>query len=97
MNKLAITTGLALLITTGMALAEPMTSGRPSAVLTPEQCQEVWKKAVPTGDVLAEKDAKPYIAVSVATLWRSASTKTAYCYPCVTQELGGGHWSLHSY
>ncbi len=61
MSKLAIPTGLALLITTGIALAEPMTSGRPSAVLTPEQCQEVWKKAVPTGDVLAEKDAKPYI------------------------------------
>jgi hypothetical protein len=61
MNKLTITTGLALLFTTGFALAEPMTSGRPSAVLSPEQCNEVWKQAVPSGDVLAEKDAKPYI------------------------------------
>jgi hypothetical protein len=61
MNKLAIASGLALLFTTGIALAEPMTSGRPSAVLSPEQCNEVWKKAVPSGDVLAEKDAKPYI------------------------------------
>jgi hypothetical protein len=52
MNNLAITTGLALLLTTAYTLSEP---------LTPEQCQEVWNKAVPTGDVLAEKDAKPYI------------------------------------
>jgi hypothetical protein len=61
MNKLAITTGLALLLSTGYAFAEPMTSGRPSAVLTPEQCQEVWTKAVPKGDALAKKDARPYI------------------------------------
>jgi hypothetical protein len=52
---------VALLLITGYALAEPMTSGRPSAVLNPEQCNEVWKKAVPTGDVLTEKDAEPYI------------------------------------
>jgi hypothetical protein len=56
---MAITTGSALLVTAGFATAEPMTSGRPPAVLTPEQCQEVWKNAVPTGNVLAEKDAKP--------------------------------------
>ncbi|MBK5198355.1 MAG: hypothetical protein JJE37_08735 [Methyloceanibacter sp.] len=50
-----------MLLTTGYALAGQMTSGRPSAVLTPEQCQEVWSKAVPTGDALAKKDAVPYI------------------------------------
>ena len=37
-----------------------MSSGRPSAVLT-AQCQEVWKKAVPSGDTLAQADAAPYI------------------------------------
>jgi len=34
---------------------------RPSAVLTDTQCQEVWKKAVPSGDTLAQADAAPYI------------------------------------
>lgn len=38
-----------------------MTSGRPSAVLNDAQCQEVWSKAVPSGDFLLEKDAGPYI------------------------------------
>jgi hypothetical protein len=38
-----------------------MTSGRPSAVLTPDQCNEVWSKAVPTGDTLAQANAAPYI------------------------------------
>ena len=61
MIKLAIATSFAVLLTTGYALAGPMTSGRPSAVLTPEQCQEVWSKAVPKGDALAKKDARPYI------------------------------------
>lgn len=60
MIKLAATTSLALLLTTGYALAA-MTSGRPSAVLTPEQCDKVWSKAVPKGDTLAKRDARPYI------------------------------------
>lgn len=38
-----------------------MTSGRPSAVLNHAKCQEVWSKAVPTGDTLAQADAAPYI------------------------------------
>jgi hypothetical protein len=33
MNELAITTGLALLLSPGYAFAEPMTSGRPSAAI----------------------------------------------------------------
>jgi hypothetical protein len=50
-----------LSITGALAQKNTMTSGRPSAALTPEQCQEVWKKAVPSGEFLAEKDAAPYI------------------------------------
>ena len=65
MSKLATLTSLALLLTTGYALAQgtpnTMTSGRPSAVLTDAQCQEVWSKAVPKGDTLAQADAAPYI------------------------------------
>ena len=65
MSKLATLTSLALLLTAGYALAQgtpnTMTSGRPSAVLTDAQCQEVWSKAVPKGDTLAQADAAPYI------------------------------------
>jgi EF hand len=65
MSKLATLTGLALLLTAGYAFAQEtpntMTSGRPSAVLTPDQCNEVWSKAVPKGDTLAQADAAPYI------------------------------------
>jgi hypothetical protein len=38
-----------------------MTAGRPSAVLTPDQCNAVWSKAVPSGDKLAQANAAPYI------------------------------------
>jgi Tfp pilus tip-associated adhesin PilY1 len=63
MSKLAILTSLALLLTVGYASAQQntMTAGRPSAVLNATQCQEVWSKAVPTGDTLAQADAAPYI------------------------------------
>ena len=61
MNKLAITTGLALLLSTGYALAEPMTSGRPSAVLDDAQCQSVWSRTERDGDTLSEGKARPFI------------------------------------
>jgi len=58
-------TSVALLLSAGCALAQAtsntMTAGRPSAVLTADQCNEVWSKAVPSGDTLAQADAAPYI------------------------------------
>ena len=65
MRILPLTT-IVLLVGAGYALAQgtpnsTMSSGRPSAVLTDAQCQEVWKKAVPSGDTLAQADAAPYI------------------------------------
>jgi hypothetical protein len=66
--RLVHLTTLALLLGTGYAFAQgtpsnpnTMTSGRPSAVLNETQCQEVWKKAVPSGDTLGKADATPYI------------------------------------
>jgi EF hand len=50
--KLATLTGFVLLLTAGYAAAQSMTA---------KQCGEVWGKAVPKGDTLAEKDADPYI------------------------------------
>jgi hypothetical protein len=38
-----------------------MSAGRPSAVLTPDQCNAIWSKAVPSGNTLAKADAAPYI------------------------------------
>jgi hypothetical protein len=63
MLKFANLTSMALLLSAGYALAgaSTMESGRPSAVLTPEQCQQVWGKAVPQGDSLAPADAAPFI------------------------------------
>jgi hypothetical protein len=63
--KLATLTSLLMLLSSGYALAQQtpntMTSGRPSAVLNDTQCQEVWKKAVPSGDKLAQADAGAFI------------------------------------
>ena len=64
MGKLATLTGLALVLAVGSAAAQQpntMTSGRPSAVLTPEQCDAIWSKAVPSGGTLAQADAGPYV------------------------------------
>jgi len=67
MRILQLTT-IVLLVGAGYALAQgtpnspnTMSSGRPFPVLTDAQCQEVWKKAVPRGDTLAQADAGPYI------------------------------------
>ena len=52
---------LPLTATAAFAQANTMTSGRPSATLNPEQCAQVWSKAVPSGEYLAEANAAPYI------------------------------------
>ena len=44
---------LPLTVTVAFAQANTMTSGRPSATLNPEQCAQVWSKAVPTGEYLS--------------------------------------------
>jgi hypothetical protein len=65
MSKVAILAAVTLMVGAGYAVAgggkNTMTSGRPSAALTPEQCQQVWKKAVPSGEFLLEADATPFI------------------------------------
>jgi hypothetical protein len=63
MTKVAFSCSFALSLFATCALAQTntMTSGRPSAVLPPDKCQEVWAKAVPSGEFLLEKDAAPYI------------------------------------
>lgn len=53
MKTLAILAGMAVLLFTGYASAATMTSGRPSAVLTRDQCMAVWHMAVPTGRYLS--------------------------------------------
>jgi hypothetical protein len=63
MFKTCTTSGILLPLTATCALAQAntMTSGRPSAVLTPEQCNAIWSKAAPSGDTLAQANAAPYI------------------------------------
>ena len=51
----------ALAMSSALAQANTMTSGRPSATLNPEQCAQVWSKAVPSGDYLEEANAAPFI------------------------------------
>jgi hypothetical protein len=52
---------LPLTATCVLAQANTMESGRPSAVLNPEQCAAIWKNAVPSGDLLAQSAAAPFI------------------------------------
>ena len=63
MTKLTTLTGLALILAVSYAAAQQntMSAGRPSAVLTPDQCNAIWSKAVPSGDTLAQANAAPYI------------------------------------
>jgi hypothetical protein len=63
MTKLATLTGLVLILAVNYATAQQntMSAGRPSAVLTPDQCNAIWSKAVPSGDTLAQANAAPYI------------------------------------
>jgi hypothetical protein len=53
---------LPLTATCVLAGASTMESGRPQAVLTPEQCSQVWSKAVPEGETLATANAAPFVA-----------------------------------
>jgi hypothetical protein len=65
MSKIIILAGLtALMLNTGVAIAQSnkMNSGRPSAVLKQDRCDELWKKAVPSGDTLAKANAHAFIA-----------------------------------
>lgn len=64
MLKFAALVALALAFTADAALAGggEMTSGRPSAVLNPEQCGQVWDGAQTEGDKLAAADATRIIA-----------------------------------
>ncbi len=52
---------LSLTATCALAQTNTMTSGRPSAALNPEQCAANWKNAVPSGDLLAQSAAAPFI------------------------------------
>jgi hypothetical protein len=61
MIKLATFTSLALLLGATYASAEPMTSGRPAAVLKDSQCQEVWTIAATKDDMLSKNDAVRHI------------------------------------
>ncbi len=63
MSKFIILVGLTLMFGAGCALAQTnqMNAGRPSAILKPERCDELWKKAVPSGDKLARANAAPFI------------------------------------
>jgi hypothetical protein len=63
--KLATSTAVVLLLSAGYVFAQgtpnTMTSGRPSAALNPEQCAAIWNNAVPSGDLLAQSAAAPFI------------------------------------
>jgi len=61
MKTPAILMSFALLFATGYAYAGTMTSGRPSAVLTREQCKTVWHAAVPSDHYLDMQNAHPFI------------------------------------
>ena len=52
---------LPLTATCALAGASQMESGRPSAVLNPEQCAAIWNNAVQSGDLLAQSAAAPFI------------------------------------
>jgi len=52
---------LPLTATCVLAQANTMTSGRPSAALNPEQCEAIWNNAVPSGDLLVQAAAAPFI------------------------------------
>jgi hypothetical protein len=61
MKKLITLTTIALLAGVGFAIAKPMTSGRPSAVLNSAQCKDVWSLTERRGDTLSADKATPFI------------------------------------
>ena len=52
---------LPLTATCVLAQANTMTSGRPSATLNPEQCEAIWNNTVPSGDLLVQSAAAPFV------------------------------------
>lgn len=61
MSKLLSMTAVALMCTTGLALAIENPSGRPGQVLNESKCQQAWNAAGPKGDSLSEGAAAPYV------------------------------------
>ena len=62
MNRLLSMTAVALLCSTGLALAAEDPSGRPGKVLQPDQCQKTWEAAGGNGGgPLSEEKATPYL------------------------------------
>jgi hypothetical protein len=61
MNKLIPMTAIALMCTTGLALAADNPSGRPGQILDKAQCKQAWKAAGPDGKMLSKAKAAPYI------------------------------------
>ena len=61
MNKFLPITAVALMCSTGLALAVDNPSGRPGKVLDKDQCQQTWNDAGPDGETLSEAKAAPYI------------------------------------
>ena len=59
--KLATLTSVLVVLSAGYALAQTMTSGRPTAVLNDDQCKSVWAMASPNGDTLSQDKATPYV------------------------------------
>ena len=62
MSKMAALISAILLLTAGcMSAQNPITPGHPLIVLTPDQCNEAWSKAVTTADIPAQADAAPEV------------------------------------
>jgi hypothetical protein len=63
MPKASLISLFALPLTATCLLAQTntMTSGRPAAALTTDQCHQVWSEAVPSGDALPQAKAAPFI------------------------------------
>jgi hypothetical protein len=61
MKKLITLTTIVVLAGVGFAVAKPMTSGRPSAVLNTAQCKDVWSLTERRGDTLSADKATPFI------------------------------------
>jgi hypothetical protein len=61
MTRIITLSAVALMCSTGLALAADNPSGRPGKVLNEDQCQQAWQAAGPSGDTLSEAAASPYV------------------------------------
>jgi hypothetical protein len=59
--KIIPMTAVALMCTTGFALAVDNPSGRPGQILDKAQCKQAWKAAGPEGKMLSKDKAAPYV------------------------------------